>query len=263
VIIKPLRISRVNWGNPLASGLVFCAPFNEMAGNALDIVSGTASTVTGLPQWGTEGMTYPLDSMHTFAGVPDSSFLGPFTIIARLQISNTTGYKDIFNKCLAGGATNNLVDFYVNGASIAIARANTNAKSFMSTAGLLTVNKFSTISVVVPGSQIDVAPTIYRDGIMQPTPNGTGGGTGTVIGSSQPVSIGNRSNLSLDMVGTIDYVMVWSRTLSTVEIMSVSANPWQLLAQSNARSILSKLLPSPPGVSRGRSLSGISRGRMI
>jgi Concanavalin A-like lectin/glucanases superfamily len=238
VITKPLRVSRINWGNPLAEGLVFCAPFNEIAGAPIDLVSGAASVISGSPVWGATGLVYPLDAMHTWANVSDSHFLGSFTVISRFSISNIIGYKDIFNKCLTGGATNNLIDLYANGTSVALVRANTLPRTFTCT-GVLAVDTPRTIAVVVSSDQIESTPVMYRDGRLLA---GSGsGGTGTVTGSSQAVNIGNRSNLSLDMVGTIEYTMLWNRALTAAEVAAVSVNPWQLLAQSSTRSILAKL----------------------
>ena len=85
---------------------------------------------------------------------------------------------------------------------------------------------------------------VYKDGILgaqsSPTTNYNISSALQSIGFG-PFGGDTASWSTYQGVGTRRVAAVWNRALSPAEIASISANPWQLLAQSSARSILDRL----------------------
>ncbi len=115
--------------------------------------------------------------------------------------------------------------------------------------------------------------------------------TGTPVGllATQDIYVGRKSTIAQAHDGTVALVLIYNRSITAREYAQLSANPWQVLAQSSARSLFVKLTTGVisgafqptafqnnafftrglfpgygwSGISRGRSLTGSSRGRFL
>ncbi len=150
-----------------------------------------------------------------------------------------------------GGAQSGYIAFLgVNGSNIRF-NANTNAS-------VLDGNP-----KIIIGTKKGTTATMYVDGKQYGT-----AATGTYDHSSGLGAMGCQLyylSVNYSAPATHQMLAVWNRALSPAEVAAISANPWQLLAQSSASRIMRLLTAATgfSGVSRCRTLAGISRGRLI
>ena len=237
MITKPLRVSRLNWANPLTRGLTFFAPLNEMAGAPRDLVTGTPAGGT-VPTWTGRGMTCKQILPPLWITTAANVGLGDFTAMycgGMVNSNNSDNYS--FGNCdggtlpsywlnlgqqsyaifgVYGGGWRGVPQTYptdtsVNNVWIGV-RKNAGTEFYLYLNGALIVsNLAATAMSLAANSRLGFA--------------GYGSNTGTTYQSaSEHVAAG-----------------FWNRALSPAEIATLSANPWQLLAQSSARSILDRL----------------------
>jgi Concanavalin A-like lectin/glucanases superfamily len=264
VIAKPLRISKIDRGNPLSSGLVFCSAFNEMAGNARDLITGASATSAGNPVWSKTGMMFDGVSANQSFAVSDANMCGALTILIRADIANSATYRTLISKSQTDGGSYTPFDIYVgnSGNYIACNRSNLTYRYTRSANYAITPGKMQSIVITFSSGNIAIPGQWYTDGI--PTiSNIMGSGTGNASGNSVPISF-IRADSGTKASGNFECAMIWNRSLSYAEVVSISTNPWQILAQSSPSRIMRLLSASGfKGVSRGRGMAGTSRGRMV
>ena len=265
MITKPLRISRINWGNPLTRGLVVCCALNEMAGNPANLVTATPGLLSN-SAWTPEGVKFPssIGNGYTDLVSNGSSVLptGPCTVvIRRRKFDGTLVNGAAFGRRSSTGIpstrlgalipyTDGTVYWDYGGATAGVTR--------LTAAGLTNFTKWTTwtFTVGTRGMEIWQGPDLRAANVAKPTRTN----------DSAPWGMGQNDGASgyCDWAET-SLVCVYNRQLSAAEIAQLNANPWQLLAQSSPSRIMRMLSAAAgfSGVSRGRMLSGISRGRMI
>ena len=271
MITKPLRISKINWGNPLTEGLAFFAPLNEMAGAPFNVLPAPNPAVTmGSASWGARGVIQPAASVaprwSTTAGEVG---LNNFTVLLITDCPAGAAFSYMCSNRL-GADSNQFWGLCSNlnaGGSVAsgyIAFVGINGGAIKQNANTNSAVLDGTVKVIVGVKSGGRYGTLYVDGKAFPT----------VDAASYTYSSGlNTLGLGMYFTGTNysspathQMLAVWNRALSPAEVAAISANPWQLLAQSSASRIMRMLTAVPggfSGVSRGRTLAGISRGRLL
>ena len=270
MITKPLRISKINWGNPLTEGLAFFAPLNEMAGAPFNVLPAPNPAVTmGSASWGARGVIQPAASVaprwSTTAGEVG---LNNFTVLLITNCPAGAAFSYMCSNRL-GADSNQFWGLCSNlnaGGSVAsgyIAFVGINGGAIKQNANTNSAVLDGTVKVIVGVKSGGRYGTLYVDGKAFPT----------VDAASYTYSSGlNTLGLGMYFTGTNysspathQMLAVWNRALSPAEVAAISANPWQLLAQSSASRIMRLLTAATgfSGVSRSRTLAGISRGRLL
>ena len=248
MIAKPLRISRLDKGNPLAKGLTFCSPLNEMAGVPRDIAGGAALTFPAGITWGANGLNVAAATGHF--STPYAVKPSAVTILIRFTVTaSIASAQGVFSIAAA----------YSNGSPWVYLQINGTALKWYAT------NAYLTGKNIIIGQECTAVITYdgtwrgYYDGVKDAT-------SYTGVGANPAGSLIVGNGYQANPVASIACCAAWNRALSQSEIASISANPWQLLAQSSASRIMRMLTAVPggfSGVSRGRTLAGISRGRLL
>lgn len=219
---KPARGAMLDWGNPIARGLLGFWPLNDGAGPPSDLVSRRAAVSNG----GTWGVG-PAGSQILFAAstgidlgiTPALALRGPATYIvcgspaangstaAQEFVAGVDGSSAAYRfACCVGGGTNEL--------------------NLLSPAGWISSNN-NVIDGATHVFGVSVAGfasgqvAFYRDGIPC--------GTGT---ASAPTSTETHWYISYPgygVSGPLSWVAILSRALSAAEHASIAANPWQLI----------------------------------
>jgi len=262
MITKPLRISRINLANPLTQGLAFFAPLNEMAGAPRDLVTGSLAGGT-VPTWTARGMTckqttppmWSTTAAHIGNGDFSAMYCGGLVSNANADnyaLSSCNGAAStgmfnlgqngymlfaVFNGAAWVGITNPVnypVNTAVNNIWVGV-RKNAGTEFYLYLNGVQVAA--ATVAAIALATTGKLGCGAYNSGAVN-----------TYVSSAERVAAG-----------------FWNRALSPAEVASISANPWQLLAQSSASRIMRLLTAATgfSGVSRCRTLAGISRGRLI
>ena len=244
MITKPLRISRIDWRNPLARGLVVCCALNEMAGNPANLVTATPGLLSN-SAWTPEGVKFPssIGNGYTDLVSNGSSVLptGPCTVvIRRRKFDGTLVNGAAFGRRSSTGIpstrlgalipyTDGTVYWDYGGATAGVTR--------LTAAGLTNFTKWTTwtFTVGTRGMEIWQGPDLRAANVAKPTRTN----------DSAPWGMGQSDGASgyCDWAET-SLVCVYNRQLSAAEIAQLNANPWQILAQSSPGSILNKLATS-------------------
>ena len=260
MITKPLRISRVNWSNPLTRGLIICCAINEMAGNPANIVTANPG-VLGNGVWTPDGVKFPsatsnyyVDLLSTGLSLPT----GPCTVMVRYRkLDSVNRVSSAFGRRGAPSLTTRLGCLlpYSDGTIYWDYGGATAGTTRLVAAGLTGFTQWSNWAFTVGTRGME----IWRDGLLV----ASNAANPTRVNDGSPWGLGqNDSPSGASDVTETSLVYLFNRQMSATEIRNLNANPWQLLTQSSARSILARLTQSFTGVSRGRILSGISRGRL-
>lgn len=231
----PRATPQIDWSHPLAQSMAFCY---VPAVGPVDLVTGTRATLSGSPapsssELGAATSFVPGTSDYLSFALPDAAFLGPVTWLWQGKTRSASRYNSFFHKHAAGGGNNSPVSFLtLNGtspqrltASRATAAGNRN---YDTNSGALTVGVESSVVVTYPTGDVDVAPTIYCNGLAYAA-TGAGTGTGAAVGSSAALQIGRRADGAVQLDGTVTAVMVWSRAMATNEVVALYADLFQML----------------------------------
>ena len=222
-VVKPTYNTMLNKSHPLAQGLVSAFLFNEKSGDkCFNTASGKVCTTVNDPAWVDNSIEFDTTNYVEFN--PYTQFDGKFlTVLALIKFQSVfTAYPRIIDRVYNGQFSFYLADV---GVAVELSWA-------LSTSGG-SVDRGTSGSVIVPAQQWFTAGLVYDgnnahtyvDGILQES-YGTGisGGLST---STSNVRIGQRSdgsNRGFD--GSIKYIYVWNRALSTEEVAFITANPY-------------------------------------
>jgi hypothetical protein len=234
---KPPAGAQVNWGHPLAHGLVFAALFNEGAGaRVLSVAGGHAGSLSGAPAWKPTGLEMLAASSQyaEFASVPDGLFLGALSIVWAGTINTGSGFRHFAGKHSGGGGTVNPFDFRTtNDATPALylLRANTGRVEWQGagvTLGVPHTCAFSSAAAIE-----DTSTAFYIDGKPVTTSRLVLTTTGPPTGDGSALRIGRRGDNAVQMDGTVRHLYIWNRQLSAQEQAWIHAEPYALLAPTS------------------------------
>ena len=264
MITKPLRISKIDWGNPLTRNLISYIACNEMAGVPSDLVPGSKGDGIGGFTWGTNGLyTNAGGSNILFNNTIINIGTGNFTLMSLCSVNSSATISAVPILLFQGSA---YVYLGLNrGGSTPTPMS---GKFMLGTYNGTTNQVADTVGTSFCDGKLHTYAGIKNNNVGSLYFDGLAATVGTNTIGSHNITGGNppQSRLAAPAAGlqhTISYAAAWNRALTPAEIAQLHANPWQLLAQSSASRLL-RLLSAPfSGVSRGRSLIGISRGRML
>jgi len=216
---KPSLSTPIDWGNPLAQGLVGAWAFNEGSGTkTFDAVSGITGVKQGATSWHPEGIR---NSGGTPAGIIFASG------VANPQAASTMFCAGSFTDFSA------IRTIGVLGAHSLVIQANGTLKYGVSTS-LTYPSVYSTALTGVVSScagtfgGVGGTHDIYVNGLAAKASQVAGTG---IIGGGPSGAIGCASSgnaYAQVFNGIISVVLFFSRALSPSEIASLSANPWQI-----------------------------------
>ena len=239
---KPPLGSAINWSNPLASGLVLCVPFNENSGTAHDLAGGLvlSPTPAAAPSWtaSPDGASAKIaaasSNYFTSGSCPDTGLLGALSFLWRGSIASVGAYRDIGSKGTGANTTNSPLCVYFDQASpysiyLSRAKATQYQAWYTSLQPVITTGPHTIAGVFPP--TLDLTPTLWYDGVAR-LASGTffGTVTGSPTGGGYPWRIGRRQDGGAQLDGAVSLFAVWRRQLAAAEVLSLTANPWQLFA---------------------------------
>lgn len=217
--------SQIDFGHPLAQGLVSCFRLQEGGGaKAFDLCRFNHGVFTSGPTW-TTGLR---GKAVSFSGVPWILINSPVATLPVTMLcffeSTSAGNMGVFT--LADGALSNYVGIGMNGLapySYVKHTANVNTTGVAVSSG----------QWVMVGLTYDAAGTanLYQDGLLKTTsatgqvPTGMAPGANSAIGAFS-------GGGSTPFTGKIDLAYVWNRVLTAGEIRAISANPDVFLVRS-------------------------------
>lgn len=236
---QPRGAARVNWASPLAKDLRFL--WNGANGGA-DSVSGTPSLRSGTVSTSFSAAGVGVEcAANSYVYHPDSDSLdvvGDVTILTVVVPYLTYDDASIINKASGAGANASPFLFGIGGDVPMLGRANSGYRVWRaSNTGVLTAGRQYCLAATAPAA-IETAPRFWVNGAaMTDTPVNMygGGGSGAATSNSNPLQIGNRPDLLADYLGGVYLCAVWARTLSDYELVSLSANPWQIFTPDPRR----------------------------
>jgi len=228
---KPLAGDLLDYGNPLAQGLVSLWPFNEDPGNKVfDLVGNNVGTFAGTaPSWsaGKFGSAVRLPGTNEYVNCGDMSEvegIDSFTIIVGFSTKAQTDgqFHGIVNKG----------EYYATGDSFAITiYGDTGANKIRTSIGT-DIYGIPTMSALVQDQHYQFAwaydkgsstYNLYLDGTaLAVTP------TGSFVTLPDVVESVTFGKGRFYHNGLIDYVMIWNRTLSASEISQLYYEPFSM-----------------------------------
>ena len=229
------RASKPPLGTPLRSdghwsvqGLVGAWAFNEGAGRRFfglgGVLSATGGDWTG-DGYKTSGASSASLTLANSDGAAAFNFEGDFTVLTKCRLDQTAGgNKALFAK---GGITTPYPFFvHIDNSNNRWTLARVGSSGTPVAALLLhgTVSNISTFAVGKNGPQLFCWT---QNGASQSYQTVTDTTTGTHA-NTQPFTMGMRDNGYFNVSNTYEQTLIYSHALSSTEIASLSANPWQI-----------------------------------
>ena len=224
---KPPLGVPINWGDPLARGLVGCWLMNEGGGNRVNDLSGNGNvgTFSGDVSWSPakfgNGVYFAGDTDYISIG--DKATLENLTQVTLLAWCNPTNVTG--QKCLIDKASKYHLELYNTQARI---------RTWANSADVIVVSDNLVIAIgvwsCVVGTYDGANNKIYVNGIFY----NSGAQTGTITGSTAPVAIGAYSTTPsvLEFPGIMDHVMMWNRALTATEVQQLYMTPFRMFQES-------------------------------
>lgn len=215
------------WGaafvvSPLASGMLHDHAQNN---------PGTIASAANLS--GTKaGRSVLFPSGSCYATLPSRdayNLLGPITLVWVGVIDTLAQYQFLITRAAGNGATNNPFEFRVNsGGGIQLHRANASAYATWATTTSPPVGTPCVMVATHGGDLADsVGASLWINGVScAVTRPYTASGVAT--GNTEPMYLGTRGDTYSYMRGSCALAMGFPRVLMGQEIVSLSANPWQV-----------------------------------
>ena len=256
---QPPSSTSVNWGNPISKDLR--AMLSANGGALREWVTGSSPILnSGSVVTTSEGFASKFD-YHQARFAHNSGFdtLGEITVFAITTPEQFANYGHIVSK----NAANNVSLPYelrlgtgYSDSNICWVRANASGPSVWkaSSANLLTAGQRSTIAVM-QGDNMGAPPKFIVNGTEYQGQAEFVTASGAATTSSGPLYLGNRGDDITPLHGTVEIVMIFGRILSSEEIRSLSANPWQLFNQANKRFAAADNTSTPVPNPSGRAFS--------
>ena len=225
---KPRPGTLINWSHPLARALSVCVLFNEGGGASVWSINKQGS-LTGGPAWKDGGLYFDgSDDVAVFAGLPDSLFTGPLTIVWGGKIAQTATYNHFAGKHFDNGISNNPFDFRTNGSTaLTLVRSSASLANSFTSSITLDADKFQIYGVICADGLIQTVPTFFIDNLWNPNPSGDGY-SGACTGAGADLRIGLRADSAVKMTGTAQFLYIFSRALTRDEARQLVANPYQM-----------------------------------
>lgn len=214
----------------ITSGLIWGLAFDEGTGQLLNDLSPNnydahLGTTTGAdtndPNWITAGLDFDPAALDVVIAetVPDTNWLGAITVMVVAKVDAVGGtFAHFLCKHTGSGLTNVPIELRSDTATppkLTAVRGNA-AGAFTWTGPSMTLTTFQCYSVTHDGL-LSSLPTFYLN-----TTASTGtGSVGTAVpptGTGANIRLGRRTNATVQLDGTLSYVLVYNRILSAGEI---------------------------------------------
>lgn len=241
----------INKGHPLASSLAGVWLFNEGAGSVTDLVSNSLATVVGtVGTWATG--PYGVE----FTGAGNS---GAYFDTGGMRVANKVNATVLwFGKRAQGGGTEGIYcerassgnDIWRFGHSGGISGVTFEHRDDAGTLNdineAVAVDKYGLHGMTKTGTAVQ----LYQFAL--PVASGTLTGTDTFTNANHTVICNDFASPTIPFRGTIVFLYVWYRALSTQEITWINAEPYAFLCpkvsrarfKSSAAAVTSKSIPS-------------------
>ena len=230
---KPPAGTRIDWTNPLTSGLQCAFAFNEGSGFPADLVVGKSTTATGgVGTWGGSQfgnvLTIPSSVYYAAAGKPTT-----YSNVTMIYVGKTT--KD----ASSGGRLVCTSTSSING--LALANNSQGTSPFclllggvawvMPTTAITPPSTTPVFLGISTTSPISAATLFY----MQRYDTGavvTSGcsGSSTATTGNGSIALAGQSGALPTISNDFDLALVYNRSLSLQEFRLLAANPWQIFA---------------------------------
>lgn len=222
---KPPIGTQLDRNHPLTKGLIGCWIMNERAGRRLTDYSGYnkhGTLINMANPWRESGLYFGGGAVYDYVQLPSMLPKPPYTIIARVN-PVTCGNAYEGNSLVYQGTANNDL-----GTHFVIANAS-NYVSFKNEGGNVVGSNNYTVSLGVfqqLAATINAAgwATLYNNKTTLKT-----GSSGTNAPSNNPTYLGfwyNINGSTRFFNGLMDYVYIYNRDLSALEIESIYNNPY-------------------------------------
>ena len=202
------------------------------------IFTGTGSLDTVSGHHGGLATEFTPNGYIKTGNLPDDPFLGAVSVTAWVWFDNYTGDKIIFFKGVGNGITDTPIEFLTANASGYPQTLRSNAGGFHyaynGSGNFVPTGGWHHVGVTFADGTVTTEPTFYSDGVARATTN-SGGGSGPVTGTGQPMGIGYRPDGGADFDGKIEGVRVFSRELSHAEILQLYAEPYIGIKERGSR----------------------------
>lgn len=236
--LKP-KSPRIDWKNPLTSGLVFDEPFFEGGGkpeaNILTDILGTASNITFEDEQFGKALNFTnASSLLSYTTTTPQNSLSAVSVMVVAKILGAGGGN--LARLVQKGDTSNYfwVSWYdTSGGTPNISWVN----GFASVDELVTFNWTTdsawhtwifTNSNLSSGTATNM--NIFLDGVKQ-TLSSTTNGSGALDGDTTELRIGNRGGLDRNLNGKIALVRYWNRVLRLDEVKNITNHPFGIYAK--------------------------------
>ena len=232
---KPPCGTTLNMSDPLVRGIKAAYLLNEGAGskviNYAHAVNGVVATPTTSWGRGYGGSSYKGNGSNTYVTLGNSStnpwlnIPGEMTIVSMINLTNTSSLGSI---CTDGNSGYQWI-FEANRQAGKISIGWTSNLWVYSTATLV-ANTWYTVGMTRSLSGSTYTASTWINGLFDNS------GTTTTVPSSQQGSwIGRLSSGTQHFNGTIEYVYIWNRVLSSTEILTIHEHPYRLFTPNSRR----------------------------
>ena len=225
-ISQPQSVASIDWSNPITKGLVFA--YNAGSG-LVDLVSEKTLTVAG-------SVDRQVDSNGSYiytAASADVAYCtlaqsipttGSVSVIELSKVNNTTTTRKRSVR-LAGAIGSVISHDYSNGSAANDIVAVQDSASQFPDANFVSYASNTLYSAYYSHTSGNQYPVFMRNGVAATSNANTGNGTRKEAITS--VYIGNNSS-GFPLTGKNYLLLVYNRTLSSAEQVSLRANPWQI-----------------------------------
>lgn len=231
----------IDWANPLTKGLVLLLPMGQGDRGQRDLVSGAATTRTGtLAQTASRaGGSFPLFGSSQYIDVAQPSGITsttPCVIFWTQEPRGTTASSAVLD-WRASGASNSFLIYESTTAAYnfvvgrRLSNAGAHQVTFSTAVGAPTNNRVDHFALLLTNGMDSVTGVrLWRNGVeMIAGTSGSGNnfGTSTTAGFRLGTLLGGTSDPFEGLLGNVGII---ARALTAQEMVSLSANPWQVYA---------------------------------
>ncbi|MGO8671028.1 MAG: protease pro-enzyme activation domain-containing protein [Capsulimonadaceae bacterium] len=216
---KPAAGTKLNTSSPLANGLMLCAPLNEGTKTVTNLVTGSTATVNTSAGWTWSTGPDGVDLTATGAENPISFVASnaPSQAFTIFVIGDALDGSSFFSQGVSVGgwtATLGATGSAINDADYG-------------TFGISDNFQGEFVHEAMTRSSFSGADDLYMNGTLI---GQLGDGDPLVTTSPSSWAIGAAAiPPSANLIGSIEYVLVWNRPLAAAEIAEINANPYGIL----------------------------------
>lgn len=232
---KPMAPA-INWKNPLTVGLVMAIDYAAPSLPASrDLVNPTAvgaytGTAPGFGPFGPQ-RTFLANTDKDAITLPSSVSLGNQLSGEFIFKNNVGGFGSILSIGGIAADGDTFVDInhddITNAIGLGFGR-NTTSGGWHDTAANFPSNQFTHVVWTYDGSSTANAPTLYKNGVLQPLTQGTAP-VGTRVTPNNSVLVGNFPGQNFGILADMSYQRLWNnRILNANDAADLFQNPWQI-----------------------------------